>query len=116
MAQTEYMTCEIKDTTMDNRVHGHQIKNSKGKEYMSVNYKSGEIYQIIVLGVEIKSQKCNAWSHLGDTLPFAGKWIYDNDSDNNGDTGKPGKYRLVFNYDSNGNITSVQFLYYESDQ
>ena len=116
MAQTEYMTCDIKDSQTDNNVHGHQIKNSDGKEYMSVNFKNGEIYQIVVLGVEIKSQKRNAWSHLGDKLPFVGKWVYDNDNGNNGDIGKPGKYRLVFTYDSNGNIVSVQFLYINSDQ
>lgn len=107
MAQTEYMTCDITDNRMDDRVHGHQIKNSKG-EYMSVNFKNGEIYQIVVLGVEIESKKANSWSHEGDDLPFAGKWTYNNDK--NGDHGNPGTYRLVFTYDSNGNITAVQFI------
>lgn len=114
MAQTEYMTCDITDNRNDNHIHGHQIKNSKGKEYMSVNFENGEIYQIIVLGVEIQSRKANAWSHSGDDLPFAGKWTYNKDQ--NGDNGIPPTYRLVFNYDSDGNISQVQFLRIASDQ
>lgn len=110
MAQTEYMTCDITDDRMDGRVHGHQIRNSEDNEYMSVNFKNGEIYQIIVLGVEIESRKNNAWSHLGDDLPFAGKWVHDQYNGNNGDNGKPDTYRLVFTYDSNGNIERVQFI------
>lgn len=113
MAQTEYMTCDIKNP-IDNSTY--QIKNSEGKEYMSVNFENGNIHQIIVLGVEIESKKANAWSHLGDDLPFAGKWTHDNYNGNNGDNGKPAIYRLVFDYNADGSIKSVQLYWREGDQ
>lgn len=105
MAQTEYMTCDIKNP-IDKSTY--QIKNNEGKEYMSVNFENGNINQIIILGVEIESRKANAWSHLGDDLPFAGKWVINKDQ--NGDSGIANTYRLVFTYDSNGNIEKVQFI------
>lgn len=117
MAQTEYIEMSSSNPkTFEGKQIGRNYtdrnrQDPNDPEIMSVYFNDDHtIKQIVVLGVEIKSKKRNGWSHLGDNLPFAGKWVHNNDSDNNGDPGKPGKYRLVFNYDSNGNITSVQFL------
>lgn len=124
LAQTEYMEMS---SSNPKSFEGKQINRNfadrnrqdpNDPEVMSVFFdENGHwISKISVLGVEIKSQKRNAWSHLGDNLPFAGKWTYDYKNGNNGDPGKPGIYRLVFTYDSNGNITAVEFLHIDSDQ
>lgn len=124
LAQTEYIEMTSSNPTS---FEGKQInrnftdrnrQNPNDPEIMSVFFdKNGKwISQISVLGVEIESRKSNGWSHLGDNLPFAGKWENYNYSKNNGDPGKPGIYRLVFTYDENGNITKTQLLCLPGDQ
>lgn len=120
MAQTEYIEMSSSNPkTFEGKQIGrnYTVRNQQDPddpEIMSVYFNEDHtIKQIVVLGVEIKSQKRNAWSHLGDNLPFQ---LYDNDRNNKGDIAQPGTYRLVFNYDSNGNVTSAQLVKYSSDQ
>lgn len=123
MAQTEYIEMSSSNTkTFEGKQIGRNYternrQDPDDPEIMSVYFNDDHtIRQIVVLGVEIKSHKRNAWSHLGDNLPFAGKWTSDNERGNNGDQGKPGTYRLVFTYGSNGNISNVDLLYRNEDQ
>lgn len=95
-AQTEYLTCEFSDGRQDDRVHSNPIKDSSGKTIMTVNFRNGNICQICVMNVELKGKLQNNWSGLGDNLPFKVK-------ENHG----AGKWMVVFNYDSDGNMNTV---------
>lgn len=120
MAQTEYIEMSSSNPkTFEGKQIGRNFternrQDPDDPEIMSVYFNEDHtIRQIVVLGVEIMSQKRNAWSHLGDNLPFQ---LYDNDRNNKGDIAKPGTYRLAFNYDSNGSVTSAQLIKINTDQ
>ena len=97
-AMAEYLTNSFSDSRMDDAVHSYDVNNSSGTRVMTVNFRKGRIVQICVMNVEIKSTKANDWSGMGDSLPFHGHMRPWND----GDTGVPRKYMIVFNFDESG--------------
>lgn len=92
-AQTEYLTCTIKDSRMDGKVHSYAVKNSDGKIVKTVNFQNGRIYQICIMNVEIVGKKQNKWSGINANLPFPVE-----------DTRVPGKWMLVFWYKPDGSL------------
>lgn len=70
----------------------------------------GNVKQVVVFGVVIKSKKRNNWSGLGENLPFYS--TLQPDPGSHGDIGKAGKLKyVVFTYNKDGNITETRLIY-----
>ncbi|MGI5989922.1 MAG: type IV pilin protein [Lachnospiraceae bacterium] len=84
-AMAEYINPEVTTSGYTDSTH-----------HMSIVYKDNEIFQICVMNVELKGKVQNNWSGMGDNLPFK---IIDNH--------RPGKWMLVFTYNTDGSLNNV---------